>query len=68
MDMRVDAAGDDDLPGRVDGALGAQSGKAAGRADGDDPLALDADIGLLRAGGEHGGSAGNDDIEHGCLL
>ena len=49
MDMRVDAAGDHDLPRGVDRAAGAERGEAARRADRDDLFALDADIGRVSA-------------------
>src|SRR6185312_7288566 len=50
MDMRVDAARDNDLPGRVNRAAGTERREAAGRADRHDLVALDTDIDLLRAG------------------
>ena len=64
MDMRVDAAGNDDLAGRVDDPA-AERRQGARRADRDDLLALGSDIGLFRAGGQDGGAAGDDDVEHG---
>ena len=65
MDVRVDAAGDHDLAGGVDRAPGAQRGEAAGGADRGDALALDADIGLLRAGRQNGKTAGDHGVEQG---
>ena len=49
MDMRVDAARDDDLPRGVDDPAGAERGKAARRADRGDFFAGDADVGGFRA-------------------
>ena len=49
MDMRIDAARDHDLPGRIDDPPGADRGEAARRADRRDLLAGDPDIGRLAA-------------------
>jgi len=68
VDMRIDAAGDDDLARGVDHPSGAERGKAARRADRGDLLAGNADIGRLRPGGQDGQAAGNDDVEHWRLL
>ncbi len=57
MDMRVDAARNDDLPGGVDHPRRADRGEAAGRADRDDMLAGDANIGRLGTGGKDGKAA-----------
>ena len=43
---------------------GAERGEAARRADRDDLFALDADIGLFRAGGKDGEAAGDHGVEH----
>src|SRR5579864_9387412 len=67
VDMRVDAAGDDDLAGGVDDPPGAEGGERARPADRDDMLALNADIGRLRSRGQDGQAAGYDDVEHQCL-
>ena len=48
----------------VDRAAGPESGEAAGRNDRDNFFALDADIGLFRAGGQDGEAAGDHGIEH----
>ena len=68
MHMRIDAAGNDDLPRGVDDPRGAERGKAARRADRCDFFADNADIGGLRAGGKNGEPAGDDDVEHVSLL
>jgi len=47
MDMRVDAARDHDLARGIDDPPRTDGGKAAGRADRDDLLAGDGDIGRL---------------------
>ena len=64
MDMRVDAAGDDDLARGVDDPPGAERGEAARRADRGDLLAGDADIGRLGPEGRTASAAGDDDVEH----
>ena len=68
MDMRVDAAGDDDLAGGVDDPPGAQRGEAPRPADRGDLLAGNPDIGRLRPRGQDGKPAGDDDVEHVSLL
>ena len=65
--MRIDAAGNDDLPGRVDDPRRADRRKAARRADRGDLAAGDPDIGGSGAGRHHRGAAGNDQIEHDTL-
>ena len=54
MDMRVDAARDDDLSRGVDHPPGAERGEAARRADRGDLFAGDADIGRFRTRGQDG--------------
>ena len=68
MDMRVDAAGDDDLAGGVDDAAGTERGQAARRADRRDVLPGNTDIGRLRSGGQDNQAAGYDDVEQLKLL
>jgi hypothetical protein len=68
MDMRVDAAGNDDLSGSVDHPPGAERGEAARPTDRGDLLAGNADIGRLRPRGQDRKAAGHDDIEHVGLL
>ncbi len=63
MDMRVDAARDDDLPRGVDDSPRAEGGKAARRTDRGDFFASNADIGGLGTGGKDSGAAGDDDVE-----
>jgi len=57
MDMRVDAAGDHDLPRCVDGPSGADRGEAAGRSDRGEMLTGHTDIGWLRTRGKDGEAA-----------
>ncbi len=64
MDMRVDPARNDDLPGRVDGARRASGAEAAGSADRRDFAADNADVGSLGAGRHDRQRPGNDQIEH----
>ena len=64
MDVRVDAAGDDDLARGIDGAAGAERGEAPRRADRGDLAAGNADIGRLRPRWQNGETAGNDNVEH----
>jgi len=68
MDVRVDAAGDHDLPRRVECSSRSDRGEAAGRADRGDMLTVDPDIGGLRTRGKHGGAARDNDVEHLGLL
>ena len=62
----VDAAGDDELASGVHDAAGV-AGQRAGRADGDDALALDTDLPGAHALGSHDLSTADHEIEHGCL-
>ena len=64
MHMRVDAAGDDDLPCGIDDPAGTDRGKAARRADRGDFFAGDADVGRMRARRKDGETARDDDVEH----
>ncbi len=67
MDMRIDAAGYDDLTAGVDDPRGAGRLQTARRANGGDLPSGDADFRRLRAGRRDCGAAGNDQIEH-CTL
>ena len=68
MDMRIDAAGDHDLPRGVDRSSSADCGEAARRADRGDVLARNPDIGGLRPRWKDGGTARDNDVEHLGLL
>ena len=68
MHMRVDPAGDHDLPRGVDGPSGADRGEGAASADRRDMFAVHPDIGRLGTRGKDGGTAGDDDVEHLGLL
>ena len=67
MDMRIDAARNNDLTTGVDNPRRADRLQAARSTDRGDLAAGDTDIGGLRAGGQNGGAAGDDQIEH-CAL
>jgi hypothetical protein len=68
MDMRVDAAWNDNLPRCVDYPPGTEGGEAAGRADRGNVLAADANIGWFGTLGKDGGTARDDDVQHLSLL
>ena len=65
--VRVDASGDDELAGGVDDA-GDVAGQRAGRGDGDDAFALDADVPGADALGSDHLSTTDHEIEHGYSL
>ena len=65
--VRIDAAGDDELAGRVDDA-GGVAWQRTGRGDGDDALALDADVPGAHALGSDDLSTADHEIEHGLRL
>ena len=67
MHVRVDAAGDHDLPRGVDRAAGTERGETARRADRDDLFALHGDIGLFRPVRKDGQAAGDHGVEHRSL-
>ncbi len=68
MDMRIDAAGDDDLAAGIDHPSGTERGEAARRADRGDLVPGDPDIGRLGSRRQDGEAAGYDDVEHGGSL
>jgi hypothetical protein len=68
MDMRVDAAWDHDLAGGVDDPPRTDRSKTTGRADRDDLLAGDGDIGRLGPRGKDGEAARDDGVSHLSLL
>src|SRR5262249_18227610 len=63
--VRVDAAGDHDLPGRIDDARGLER---AGRTERRDALALNSEIPLPDAGRRHKTTTTDHEIEHDRLL
>ncbi|PYN97887.1 MAG: hypothetical protein DMD91_16460 [Candidatus Rokuibacteriota bacterium] len=64
--VRLDAAGNDDLPGRVDRP--SRLAERAGQGERHDLLALDADVPLSGALHRHDLSTANHEIEHEPLL
>ena len=68
MDMRIDPAGNDDLPRRVDDPSGPESGETPGRANGYDLTAGDTEISRLRPRRKNREPVGDDDVQHPLTL
>jgi hypothetical protein len=68
VDVRIDAAWDHDLAGRIDDARSRGVAKRPRRRDRRDSLAFDRDVATRDALRRHHVAAANDQVEHGAIL